>query len=73
MTQLIGPITSNIINKLTTEIKKKENKHKIMDYAIKPLLAEILKSCYPYAFIFLFIQVLIIVLLIYIIVKMKKV
>ena len=69
MSQLIGPVTSNIVNKLTTEIKKKENKQKIMDYAIKPLLAEVLKSCYPYAIVFLFIQVLIIVLLIYIILK----
>jgi len=72
MSQLIGPFTRDCINIIGHEIKKKDNRDKISNNIIKPLLSEILSRCYPYIFIFLIIQLIIIVLLVYISMKIKK-
>ena len=72
MSQLIGPFTRNCINTIVHEIKKKDNRDKISNYIIKPLLSEMLSRCYPYIFSFLIIQLIIIVLLVYILMKLKN-
>ena len=72
MAQLIGPFTRNCINTVIHEIKKKDNRDKISNYIIKPLLSEILSRCCPYAFVFLLIQLIIIVLLTCILMKLRK-
>jgi len=72
MSQLIGPFTRDCINTIVHEIKKKDNRDKISNYIIKPLLSEMLVRCYPYAFVFLLIQLIIIILLICILMKLRK-
>lgn len=72
MSKLIGPLTSNILNSVIHEFKKKENKQRISSYIIKPIFEEIISQCYPYIFIYTLILMIIIILLIFIIYKLRS-
>jgi len=71
--QFIGPIVDGCVNTVIREFKKKENRTKISNYIIKPLLNEILVKCYPYAFVFLLTQIIIIILLVFFLTKKRNI
>lgn len=47
MNSYIGPFTDTIVNTLIDEFNKKENKKKIMDNVIEPILYEVTSKYYP--------------------------
>lgn len=71
MSQIIGPITNEIINTLTLEIKKPEVRQKLVDM-ITPLINEIFSQYIVYIIAFGMLQVIIILLLITIILMLNK-
>lgn len=64
MDSYIGPITSGIIDNLVKEIKRKENKEKIINNIIDPLIYDITRRYYPHFLVVTFLLILIIVILI---------
>lgn len=68
----VGPITKEIIEMCTNEIKKKENKEKIYKYIINPILQELFNRYSLYVSIFFIIQILILSLLIYVVIHIKN-
>ena len=68
----IGPLTRDIIETCSKELKKKEIKEKIMTNLIDPVVSEFFSRYYPYITCFMFIHMIIIVLLIYIIYTIQK-
>lgn len=68
----LGPITKDLLDVCTRELKKKETKEKIMQIFIDPIVTEIFKRYYGYISCFLLIHIITIILLIYIIYNLKK-
>lgn len=68
----LGPLTKNFLDILSNEINKKENKEKLMEHIIDPVVSEFFKRYYTYITFFLFIQFIIILLLIYVIYVIRK-
>ncbi len=68
----VGPITQDLINGFSEELKKKDTREKISKYIIDPIFSEILDRYYAYACLFLVIHFIIISLLIYIIFLIKQ-
>lgn len=68
----IGPLTQDLLEACTKEIKKKETKEKIMKNLIDPLVNEFFKRYSMYVTCFMFIHIITIILLIYIIYIIKK-
>ena len=64
MTDLIGPFTTNIIDKFISHIKKKENKEKIMKHFINPILNDITNKYYSYFLSLIIILIFMIILLV---------
>lgn len=72
MNTYIGPITNDLIDKITNEVKKKKTKEKIMRNIIDPLLCDIAKRYYPYLIMITSVLVIIILLLIVILLILQK-
>lgn len=68
----IGPLTKNLLEQCSKELKKEETKNKIITYIIDPIVSEFFKRYYAYITFFLFIQIIIILLLIYMIYIIKN-
>ena len=68
----IGPLTRDIIDTCSKELKKKEVREKIMVNLIDPVVSEFFSRYYPYITCFMFIHMIIIVLLVYIIYIIHK-
>ena len=64
----IGPLTKNVIESFTKELKKPTTKESIMKNIIDPIVKEIFKRYSPYITCFMFMHLIIICLMIYIIV-----
>lgn len=69
MDEYIGPVTKNIINTLVAEVKKNDNKKKISDNIINPIVSELFKKIGKYYLILVALQIVIILILIYIVYK----
>jgi hypothetical protein len=63
----IGPMTDALINQITVELKKKENKDKIMNNIIDPLLCDITARYYSHFLTGTVVLIIIVVLLLTII------
>jgi hypothetical protein len=68
----IGPITKDIIDTCSKELKKKEVREKIMKNLIDPVVAEIFSRYYPFITCFIFIHLITICMLVYLIYLVKK-
>jgi len=68
----IGPVTKELLDACSKELKKKEVKEKIMKNLIDPVVSEFFSRYYPYITCFMFIHMIIILLLIFIIYSIKK-
>jgi len=69
MNEYIGPITKDIINALVIEFKKDENKNKISNNIINPVISELFKKIGKYYLVLVGLHIIIILLLVYIIYK----
>ena len=58
MNETISKLTTELLNKIIFEISKKENKKKIKDQILFPLINLIFKETYPYIIILLIIIIL---------------
>ncbi len=65
---IIGPITNVIIDEIICEVKKPNNKKRIIKYIIDPLFVNIINKYYPYVLSFIVILLLIVILLFIIII-----
>jgi hypothetical protein len=68
----IGPITKDILDQCSKELKKPTTKEKIMKNVIDPIVSEFFSRYYAYLTCFVFIQLIIIILLVYIIYILKQ-
>lgn len=68
----IGPLTQNLLEACSKELKKKETREKIMQNVFDPVANELFKKYSLYISCFMFIHLVIIILLIYIIYSIKK-
>lgn len=68
----IGPITQDLLNLCTTELKKKEVREKIMKNLIDPVVSELFQRYSAHISVYLLTHLAIIILLIYIIYLIKK-
>ena len=64
MSSFVGPMTDAVINNMIKEIKKKENKEKIMKHIIDPLLCDLSSRYYPYLVMIIITLLLIVILLV---------
>lgn len=74
MASYVGPMTENIINRVSDELCKKETKEKILVKIINPLMSEIMCKFYPHIMIMSIVFFTIIVLLVallYIVITQK--
>jgi hypothetical protein len=67
-TSYIGPLTKNVIETFTKELKKPTTKESIMKNIVDPVVKEIMKRYAVYITCFMFMQLVIICLMIYIII-----
>ena len=63
----IGPVTNEVLLHIFNELKKKDNKQKINDHIVDPLLYIFYSKFSSYIYFFLLVQFVIIILLIYLI------
>lgn len=68
----IGPLTQDLLETCSKELKKKETKDKIMKNLIDPIVSEFFKRYSIYILCFMITHIITIVLLIYIIYSIKK-
>lgn len=68
----IGSLTKNIIETFSKEIKKKDNKEKIMSQIIDPIVNEFFARYSVHLTFYILLHITVILLLIYIIYNMKK-
>lgn len=68
MTNYIGPLTKTIIENISIELKKKENRDNIMNNIIDPLISDLTVRYYPYFITIIIILILIIILLVSIVI-----
>lgn len=71
MNEYIGPVTKNIIHALVTEFKKDENKDKISNNIINPIVSELFKKIGKYYLVLVGLNIIIILILIYIVYKVN--
>jgi hypothetical protein len=60
----VGPVTNAIIDSVIKEIKKKNNKEKIMTNIIDPLVRDMSSRYYPYFIMLIIVMLIIIILLV---------
>ncbi len=60
----VGPMTSNIITSLISELKKKYNKDKIIKYFIDPIIVDITSRYYSYFLSLILIVIFMVIMLI---------
>lgn len=68
----IGPVTQDIINAVTKELKKKDTRSRIITNIIDPVVIDVVSRYTKYISSFFVIQLVIICLLIYIIYLIKN-
>ena len=68
---MIEKFTTEIIDKIVLEVKKKNNLEKISDNIIEPMIYYLLKKIYPYIIFLVILIVIIIFLLIILLVIIK--
>lgn len=68
---MIEKFTTDVIDKIVCEVKKKKNLEKINDNIIEPMIYYLLKKIYPYIIFLVVLIVLIIFLLIILLVIIK--
>jgi len=68
----IGPLSKDLLEVCTRELKKKETKDKIMKNVFDPIVNEFVKRYSAYISCFMFVHIITILLLIYIIYSIKK-
>jgi hypothetical protein len=61
----IGPITNQLIETFINEFKKDDNKAKINENVIYPILYDITYKVYPYFISFFLLQIIILFLILY--------
>ena len=64
MDEYLGNITDNLIGTLTTQVKKKKNREKIMKNIIEPVLTDINKKYYPHYITIISLFIVMIIMLI---------
>ncbi len=71
---MLGKLTSDIVEKLIIEIKKDNNRKKLEDNIVDPLVCYMLDRIYPYIFVtaIIFVLLLLIVIMILIIVLRNR-
>ena len=69
---MINKLTSEILQKIILEIKKKENLLKIHNNIVNPLICCVFKELFPYLIVLSTFFILIIILLIIILIKLMK-
>ena len=67
---MIKKLTSSLLNKCINEFKREENKQRLNDYIIKPLIHNISSRLYPYIILLFIMYVLILGLIIAILVML---
>ena len=68
----IGSLTKNLIETFSKEVKKKDNKEKIMKHIIDPIVTELFVRYSVHLTFYILLHITVILLLIYIIYNMKK-
>ena len=68
----IGSLTKNLIETFSKEVKKKDNKEKIMKHIIDPVVTELFRRYSLHLSFYLLLHVIVILLLIYIIYSIHK-
>lgn len=68
---MIEKFTTEIIDKIVIEIKKKNNLEKINDNIVEPMIYYLMKKIYPYIIFLVVLIVIIILLLIFLLVIIK--
>jgi hypothetical protein len=68
----IGSLTKNLIETFSKEIKKKDNKEKIMKHIIDPIVTELFGRYSVHLTLYILLHITVILLLVYIIYSMKK-
>jgi hypothetical protein len=68
----IGSLTKNLIETFSREVKKKENKEKIMKHIVDPVVNELFSRYFVHLTFYILLHITVILLLIYIIYSMKK-
>lgn len=68
----VGPLMKDLLDNISKEVKKKENKDKIINNIIDPLAHEVFKRYSVYIFCFVLLQIIMLVLLVYIACNVKK-
>lgn len=72
---MIEKLTKDLINKIIVEIKKDENKLKIKNDILNPLLCEFSNKIYPYInilFVMYIINIFLIIIVLFLVVLKKK-
>jgi hypothetical protein len=69
---MISKITSDILEKIIIEIKKKNNLLKIHQNIVNPLICCIFKEIFPYILVLTSLILVIIILLVIILIKLMK-
>jgi hypothetical protein len=64
MDDYLGNITDNLISTLTTQVKKKKNRDKIMKNIVEPVLKDINNKYYPHYITIISLFIMMIIMLI---------
>ena len=70
---IVGKITSDILQQISDEIQKDENKEIIFNRVIDPIVCRITKKLYPYILVTIIVFILIILLMVLIIMNILKI
>lgn len=69
---MLTKITNDLLNKVITELQQPENKKKINDQIVNPLIYDISKRIYPYLITVSIMYIIILVLMISILILLIK-
>ena len=61
---MLQKLTSDILNKCINELKKEDNKTKINEHIVEPVISNLTERLYPYLIILFIMYILVIILVI---------